>query len=251
MTQPDNEVPRAAESERRRDELTDELARVTAELERLEVLKAETQRRHDQLRTQLMTPDGVIDLNSDSPRSAAYLTTGIALPATKRATEVKSLTDGPRSPAEKVKLFRSLFRGRVDVYATRFVSKRTSRPGYAPACSNKFVPGVCELPKVKCVVWTSHAILPVDVAAVLAHLRGQHVMGVYPMLVDETCWFLAIDFDKHSYAADVRAVVQTCRRLNVPFAIERSRSGNGAHLWFFFIPCRHFDRSSIRFPDPH
>lgn len=234
MTQPDNDVPRAAESERRRDELADELARVTADLERIEVLKAETQRRLDRLRSQLMTLDGALELESNSPRSSASLPTGIALPVTKRASEVKSPTGGPQTPAEKVKLFRSLFRGREDVYATRFVSKKTSRPGYAPACSNKFVPGVCDLPKVKCGDCANQAFLPVDDAAILAHLRGQHVMGVYPMLADETCWFLAIDFDKHSYLDDVRAVVQTCRRLDVPFAVERSRSGNGAHVWFFF-----------------
>jgi superfamily II DNA or RNA helicase len=234
VTQPDNDVPRAAESERRRDELADELARVTADLERIEVLKAETQCRLDQLRSQLMTLDGALELESNSPRSSASLPTGIALPVTNRASEVKSPTGGPQTPTEKVKLFRSLFRGREDVYATRFVSKKTSRPGYAPACSNKFVPGVCDLPKVKCGDCTNQAFLPVDDAAILAHLRGQHVMGVYPMLADETCWFLAIDFDKHSYLDDVRAVVQTCRRLDVPFAVERSRSGNGAHVWFFF-----------------
>lgn len=234
MIQPDNEGPPAADPPGRREELAREVARVTAELERLEVLKAETHRRLDQLRAKLMTIEGALVLESNSPSSAANLPIGKGLPTPSSTPEVRSQTVAPQTPAEKVKLFRSLFRGREDVYATRFVSKKTSRPGYAPACSNKFVPGVCELPKVKCGDCTNQAFLSVDEAAVLAHLRGQHVMGVYPMLVDETCWFLAIDFDKHSYVDDVRAVVQTCRRLGVPFAIERSRSGNGAHLWFFF-----------------
>lgn len=85
----------------------------------------------------------------------------------------------PRTPAEKVKLFRLLFRGRDDLYPTRFVSKKTGKPGYAPACSNKFVAGVCELPEVKCGDCTNQALRPVDDAAVLGHLRGKHVMDVY------------------------------------------------------------------------
>ncbi len=140
----------------------------------------------------------------------------------------------PRSPAEKVMLFRQLFRGREDLYPTRFVSKKTGKPGYAPACANKFVDGVCPLPKVKCGDCTNQAFRPVDERAVLAHLRGKHLMGVYPMLSDETCWFLAVDFDKSTWTEDVRAFAETARRLGLPVLVERSRSGNGAHAWFFF-----------------
>ena len=141
---------------------------------------------------------------------------------------------GPRTPDEKVKLFRSLFRGRTDVYPTRFTSKKTGKAGYAPACANKFVPGVCGLPRVKCGDCANQAFRGVDDAAVLAHLKGQHVMGVYPLLPDETCWLLAVDFDESAWADDVRAFVRTCRKLGVPVAIEVSRSGNGAHVWIFF-----------------
>jgi hypothetical protein len=144
------------------------------------------------------------------------------------------LAAAPGSPTEKVKLFRQLFRGRDDLYPTRFVSKKTGKPGYAPACSNKFVAGVCDLPKVKCGDCTNQAFRPVDDSAVLAHLRGKHVMGIYPMLPDETCWFLAVDFDKSSWKEDVRAFAETARGLGLPALIERSRSGNGAHVWFFF-----------------
>ena len=140
----------------------------------------------------------------------------------------------PRTPAEKVKLFRELFRGRPDVYPTRFVSKKTGKAGYAPACSNKFVPGVCALPKVKCGDCARQAFRPVDDAAVVAHLQGEHVMGVYAMLQDETCWFLAVDFDKSTWIEDARAFVETARRLGLPAIVERSRSGDGAHVWFFF-----------------
>lgn len=157
-----------------------------------------------------------------------------ALDPAPEPAQTAPLTTGPRTPHDKVQLFRQLFRGRPDIYPTRFVSNKTGKPGYAPACSNKFVRGVCELPKVKCGDCTNQAFRPVDDAAVLAHLRGQHVMGVYPMLDDETCWFLAVDFDKRSWAEDVRAFADTARGLGLPAIVERSRSGNGAHVWFFF-----------------
>ena len=140
----------------------------------------------------------------------------------------------PQTAAEKVKLFRSLFRGRMDVFPTRFVSKKTGKSGYAPACRNKFVRGVCELPKVKCSECPNQAFIPFDDAAVLGHLTGRHVMGVYPLLEDDTCWFLAVDFDKGTWTEDAMAFVETCRRVGLPAAVERSRSGDGAHVWFFF-----------------
>jgi superfamily II DNA or RNA helicase len=140
----------------------------------------------------------------------------------------------PSTPAEKVRLFRSLFRGREDVFPTRFESKKTGKAGYAPACTNKFVRGVCELPRVKCGECRNQAFSRFDDQAVLDHLRGRHVMGVYPLLQDESCWFLAVDFDKGPWKEDISAFVDTCRSLGVPVAVERSRSGNGAHAWFFF-----------------
>lgn len=140
----------------------------------------------------------------------------------------------PTTPAEKVRLFRSLFRGREDVFATRFVSKKAGKPGYAPACTNKFVPGVCQLPKIKCGECPNQAFALLDDRAVLDHLRGRHVLGVYPLLEDETCWFLAVDFDKSSWMDDTGAFVDVSRSMGLPPAVERSRSGNGAHVWFFF-----------------
>jgi hypothetical protein len=140
----------------------------------------------------------------------------------------------PATSAEKVRLFRSLFRGREDVFPTRFVSKKTGKPGYAPACRNKFVRGVCGLPAVKCAECPNQAFVPVDDHVILDHLQGRHVMGVYPILADETCWFLAVDFDKDGWKDDVASFAGTCRMIGVPTALERSRSGNGAHAWFFF-----------------
>lgn len=140
----------------------------------------------------------------------------------------------PRTPADKVRLFRSLFRGREDIFPTRFVSAKTGKSGYAPACRNKFVRGVCQLPKIKCGDCPIQAFVPFDEAAVIGHLTGRHIMGIYPLLPDETCWFLAVDFDKSTWIEDVGAFVDTCRRVGLPAAVERSRSGNGAHVWFFF-----------------
>ncbi len=140
----------------------------------------------------------------------------------------------PTTPAAKTDLFRRLFRGRPDVYPTRFVSRKTGRPGYAPACSNKFVHGVCGLPRIKCSECPNQAFLPMDDTAILDHLRGRHVMGVYPLLHDESCWFLAADFDQADWLGDTSAFVQTCREKGVSCSIERSRSGNGAHAWIFF-----------------
>ncbi len=135
---------------------------------------------------------------------------------------------------EKVRLFRTLFRGREDVFATRFISRRTGKPGYAPACANKWVQGVCGLPRIKCGECTSQAFVPVSDQVIVDHLMGQHVVGIYPLLQDERCGFLAIDLDKASWQADVAAVVETCRGMGLEPAVERSRSGNGAHVWFFF-----------------
>ena len=144
------------------------------------------------------------------------------------------------SPVEKIALFRSLFRGREDVYPRRFESRKTGKTGYAPACANEWVRGVCEKPKIKCAECPHRRFLPVTDEVVRSHLSGRDdlgrdfVMGVYPMLLDETCLFLAVDFDKESWQADAGAFVETCRTLDVPVALERSRSGNGAHVWIFF-----------------
>jgi hypothetical protein len=142
-------------------------------------------------------------LEDVAPRIAAHATDDIGATA-------------PPTSAEKVRLFRSLFRGRADMFPTRFVSKKTGKPGYAPACANKFVRGVCELPRIKCGECPNQAFQSVDDRAILNHLKGHHVMGVYPLLGDETCWFLAADFDKASWQDDVAALVGTCRTTGVP-----------------------------------
>jgi hypothetical protein len=140
----------------------------------------------------------------------------------------------PVTSSEKVALFRSLFRGREDVYPKLWTNVKTGRKGYAPTCANEWVRDVCEKPRIKCGECPNQAFLVVEDRVILDHLKGRHVVGVYPLLTDETCWFLAADFDKTSWTDDVAAFMETCRMAGLPAAVERSRSGNGAHVWFFF-----------------
>lgn len=155
---------------------------------------------------------------------------------------VPPITNQP-SQEEKITLFRSLFRGREDVYPRRFESWKTGKSGYQPACRNEWVRGICEKPKIRCEDCTNRAFLPVTNEVVRNHLLGMDpqdrtgrdfVIGVYPMLLDETCWFLAADFDKATWQEDVKAFLETCNLFSVPVALERSRSGNGGHIWIFF-----------------
>lgn len=144
------------------------------------------------------------------------------------------------SSQAKITLFRALFRGRGDVYARRFESRKTGKSGYAPACGNEWVRGICEKPRIRCADCSHQRFLPVTDDAIRWHLSGHDdtgqpfVAGVYPMLLDETCFFLAADFDKSGWREDATAFAATCRHLHLPAAIERSRSGNGAHVWLFF-----------------
>lgn len=136
--------------------------------------------------------------------------------------------------AEKIALFQSLFAGRTDVFPRRWDNPRSGKFGYSPACENEWVRGLCEKPRVKCSACPNRDFLPVTEDAIRAHLQGDLTMGVYPLLEDETCHFLAADFDKKSWQANVSAFLCTCREKNIPACVERSRSGNGAHVWIFF-----------------
>lgn len=144
------------------------------------------------------------------------------------------------SETAKIALFRSLFRGREDVYPRRFESRRTGRSGYQPACAHEWVRGLCEKPRVKCSECPNRRFLPVTEEVVRQHLSGRDpqgrdfVMGVYPMLPDETCHFLALDFDGENWQRDVAAFRETCQQKAVPILLERSRSGQGGHVWIFF-----------------
>ena len=118
--------------------------------------------------------------------------------ASKIAPTTAALTtiEPSRTTSEKIALFRQLFRGRDDIYPKLWVNAKTGKRGYAPACANEWVRGVCQKPRVKCGGCPHQAFLAVGDRVILEHLRGHHVVGVYPLLPDETTWFLAADFDK-------------------------------------------------------
>ena len=137
------------------------------------------------------------------------------------------------SQTAKVQLFRRLFRGRDDIYPVRWINK-AGKPGYSPLCTNKWKPGVCKLPVIKCSACSFSLYAPITDDIIRQHLRGEITAGVYPLLVDNRCHFLAIDFDDANWREDARAVLQTCLGNALPAALEISRSGEGAHLWLFF-----------------
>ena len=148
------------------------------------------------------------------------------------------------SPQNKIHLFRSLFRGRADVFPRRWQNAKTGKKGFSPACQNEWVPGVCQKPKVKCSGCPHQAFVPVDDDIIAQHLRGtpgsgsdrsdEFVIGIYPILPDNSCWFLAVDFDGKTWESDAKSYLGSCRAHQIEAALERSRSGNGGHVWIFF-----------------
>ncbi len=132
--------------------------------------------------------------------------------------------DSNLSTQEKIKLFRALFRGRDDIYAVFWLNERTGKKGYSPACED---PWSSRKGKAK-------KYLPLTDEVILSHLSGERIIGVYPLFKDDTCWFLACDFDKEGWALDASAFLNICKDYRVPAYLERSRSGNGGHVWIFF-----------------
>jgi len=137
------------------------------------------------------------------------------------------------SIAGKIALFRRLFRGREDVYPEHWESAKGTS-GYSPACGNEWKPGICHKPRVKCGDCNQRQLLPVTDQVIYDHLAGKQTIGVYPLLSDDSCHFLAADFDEADWREDAKSYMQSCRELGIPAALEISRSGNGAHAWVFF-----------------
>ena len=144
----------------------------------------------------------------------------------------------PRTPAEKVSLFLDLFGTRRSVYPKRWENNKAGKSGYSPACNNDSFAnrqsGICRKPQVKCSECPHQRFPPLDERAVETHLRGEQTLGVYAIGTDDTCRFLAADFDGEGWREDVLAYREAAERLGLAVAIERSRSGNGAHGWIFF-----------------
>ncbi|MFU8925692.1 TOTE conflict system archaeo-eukaryotic primase domain-containing protein [Acinetobacter puyangensis] len=134
---------------------------------------------------------------------------------------------------DRLYLFSQRFIGRVDTFAYRWESK-TGKSGYAVACANEWKSGICNKPKIKCTDCKHRQLLPLTQEILYSHLIGQKVIGIYPLLLNDQCRFLAIDFDKSDWQNCITACSKVCSSLHIPFLVERSRSGNGAHIWIFF-----------------
>jgi len=147
------------------------------------------------------------------------------------------------SRQEKVSLFGDLFKGRADMFPKRWENGKTGKSGYSPACANEWKPTICEKPRIKCGDCKFRSFIPVNDTVIANHLAGKDtqgnrpadfVIGVYPLMQDERCWFLAVDFDKASWQLDVGAFSAACQENGIPYSVEISRSGKGAHVWLFF-----------------
>ncbi|WP_343300099.1 DNA primase small subunit domain-containing protein [Burkholderia sp. MS455] len=180
-------------------------------------------------------------LHAENVRLAAMLTA--TAPTRGRSAQVARRELSPTnrntsapilSPERKVQLFRRLFRGRTDVYPIRWESRHSGKSGYAPACANEWRTGICDKPRIRCADCGYRLLLPLDNRVIYAHLAGDHTVGLYPLMLDSTCYLLAVDFDEAGWREDVMAFRQSCEELGVPVSIEISRSGNGAHAWIFF-----------------
>ena len=135
---------------------------------------------------------------------------------------------------KRIALFRSLFRGREDVYARRWEND-DGRHGYMPVAVKDWKAINRSRPEErKKVDQKTRKFIPLTDAVIENHLLGKEAVGVYPLLPDETCWFLAADFDKKTWEYDALAFLETCQEFKVPAALERSRSGKGGHIWIFF-----------------
>ena len=172
-----------------------------------------------------------IEYKSKQKEEKAAVYSSIIFPSVKLSVE------------ERVALFLSLFKGREDIFARRWFSKTTGKSGYQPACINEWIQGVCNKKEFKCANCPNRDFAPLTYQDIYRHLEGKDenccdVVGLYAIMPDNNCAFLCTDFDDksctHGYKDDVLAFVDICREWKIPYAIERSRSGNGAHVWIFF-----------------
>lgn len=157
--------------------------------------------------------------------------------------EIRSAAESPELPLgrgtpgtneEKIDLFLSLFGARRSVYPKLWINLRKGSKGYSPACSNEWVDGVCEKPRVKCSDCPNRNFPPLDHSAIHSHLIGRHTIGTYAIREDDSCIFLAADFDGDGWMQDIEAYRRAAEQMGISVGVERSRSGKGGHAWIFF-----------------
>ena len=151
------------------------------------------------------------------------------------------------SPIAKARLFADLFRGREDVFAVRWENATKGRSGYSPRCANEWRPGICAKPKVRCGACQRQAFASLDVQQLLAHLRGQQVIGLYPLLADDSCRLLAIDLDGDSWRVDTKLLADVCQSLGVEPAVEVSVRQWRPRVVFFTDPVPAADARRLGF----
>lgn len=191
-------------------------------------LKEEIKRLKAQLGTEelLVDSDEIFEYKSDSETLEQESVDQVF------TSEIDNMSD----PMEKIKLFMSLFKGRDDVYAKRWENPKKGTAGYSPYCLNEWKPGLCRKPTGTCTNCTNKVYAVLNEKVIDDHLRGykNFVAGIYPLCLDETCHFLVIDFDGEEWQKDISVLREVCVKFDIPLAVERSRSGKGAHGWFFF-----------------
>ncbi len=135
---------------------------------------------------------------------------------------------------ERVALFMRLFRCRDDVFPKMWENRQKGTRGYTPACRAEWIRGVCEKPIIKCSECRNRDFVPLDESVIRSHILGDITVGTYTIRDDDTCIFLAADFDKEHWAADALTYKAAARDTGIEVYIERSRSGMGGHAWIFF-----------------
>ena len=140
--------------------------------------------------------------------------------ANSQQSPIEIPIQAPLSPENKIAMFRSYFRGREDVYARRW-ENRAGRSGYSPVCKHEWDRVFCRKPEMKCAECQNRELLPLDDGVIRQHLEGKLVAGVYPLLSNDNCFFLAMDFDGDGWREDVTAIRETCASEKVPAAVER------------------------------
>lgn len=152
------------------------------------------------------------------------------------------------TPRQKIAMFRSLFRGRTDVFPVRWENRSSGKSGYAPSCANEWVRSVCDKPRIKCGDCRNQAFIAVSDLVIEQHLRGDIVAGVYPLSPGNTCYFVAVDFDGKGWAEDSGMFVHACAAHQVPRSVRALTIGSRrpcmdlflrGYIGFACAPTRH------------